>query len=277
MKARPTLLAAESVSGHPAHDPCRRAPCPGEFPTRPSMSGPRYIKFDTLSLHAGQQPDPATGARATPIYQNDVLRLPRFRPCRGAVQCRAARPRVLAHHQSPPPRCSRSGSPRSKAGSGRSPPRAGRRRCTSRSRPSSGAGEHVVASSALYGGSAQPALVHLAALRHRDDVRRSARPRRISGRHSSRDPARVQRDPRQSGSRRTRRPRRLGGRTRCGAAAARGFHVHYALPHAPVRSRRGPRLPTPRRSSSAATESPSAACSSTAAPSTGTPPAGSRP
>ncbi|SEO45500.1 O-acetylhomoserine aminocarboxypropyltransferase [Aquisalimonas asiatica] len=32
-----------------------------------STSGP--FSFDTLSLHAGQQPDPATGARATPIYQ----------------------------------------------------------------------------------------------------------------------------------------------------------------------------------------------------------------
>jgi O-acetylhomoserine (thiol)-lyase len=33
------------------------------------MPEPKYLKFDTLSLHAGQQPDPATGARATPIYQ----------------------------------------------------------------------------------------------------------------------------------------------------------------------------------------------------------------
>ncbi|MBI2312610.1 MAG: O-acetylhomoserine aminocarboxypropyltransferase [Betaproteobacteria bacterium] len=33
------------------------------------MAGPRYLHFDTLSLHAGAQPDPATGARATPIYQ----------------------------------------------------------------------------------------------------------------------------------------------------------------------------------------------------------------
>src|SRR5512145_2878441 len=33
------------------------------------MPAPRYLSFDTLSLHAGQQPDPATGARATPIYQ----------------------------------------------------------------------------------------------------------------------------------------------------------------------------------------------------------------
>ncbi len=33
------------------------------------MPAPRYLGFDTLSLHAGQQPDPTTGARATPIFQ----------------------------------------------------------------------------------------------------------------------------------------------------------------------------------------------------------------
>lgn len=32
------------------------------------MSGPHYLKFDTLSLHAGAAPDPTTGARATPIH-----------------------------------------------------------------------------------------------------------------------------------------------------------------------------------------------------------------
>ena len=32
--------------------------------------GPRTTGFDTLTLHAGQQPDPVTGARATPIYQS---------------------------------------------------------------------------------------------------------------------------------------------------------------------------------------------------------------
>ncbi len=30
----------------------------------------RHIEFDTLMLHAGQRPDPATGARATPLYQS---------------------------------------------------------------------------------------------------------------------------------------------------------------------------------------------------------------
>ena len=33
------------------------------------MTKPKTFKFDTMSLHAGQRPDPATGARATPIYQ----------------------------------------------------------------------------------------------------------------------------------------------------------------------------------------------------------------
>src|SRR5947209_20265958 len=33
------------------------------------MTKPRKIHLDTLALHAGARPDPATGARATPIYQ----------------------------------------------------------------------------------------------------------------------------------------------------------------------------------------------------------------
>jgi O-acetylhomoserine (thiol)-lyase len=33
------------------------------------MAEPGAFKFDTLTLHAGQQPDPTTGARAVPIYQ----------------------------------------------------------------------------------------------------------------------------------------------------------------------------------------------------------------
>ena len=34
------------------------------------MTKPRTTHFDTLTLHAGARPDPATGARATPIYQS---------------------------------------------------------------------------------------------------------------------------------------------------------------------------------------------------------------
>src|SRR3979411_3337200 len=34
-----------------------------------NMPAPRPPAFETISLHAGQHPDPVTGARAVPIYQ----------------------------------------------------------------------------------------------------------------------------------------------------------------------------------------------------------------
>ena len=37
------------------------------------MADPSYLRFDTLSLHAGSRPDPTTGARATPIYQSTAF------------------------------------------------------------------------------------------------------------------------------------------------------------------------------------------------------------
>ncbi|HVO88747.1 MAG TPA: O-acetylhomoserine aminocarboxypropyltransferase [Casimicrobiaceae bacterium] len=40
------------------------------------MTKPKTHRFDTLSLHAGAQPDPATGARATPIYQSTSFVFP---------------------------------------------------------------------------------------------------------------------------------------------------------------------------------------------------------
>ena len=40
------------------------------------MAGPKYVGFDTLSLHGGQQPDPTTGARAVPIYQSTSFVFP---------------------------------------------------------------------------------------------------------------------------------------------------------------------------------------------------------
>src|SRR6187551_2345595 len=40
------------------------------------MTKPKTIHPDTLALHAGAQPDPATGARATPIYQTSSFVFP---------------------------------------------------------------------------------------------------------------------------------------------------------------------------------------------------------
>ena len=38
--------------------------------------GPRPVGFETQALHAGQSPDPTTGARATPIYQSAAFVFP---------------------------------------------------------------------------------------------------------------------------------------------------------------------------------------------------------
>src|SRR5215468_8273792 len=35
----------------------------------PEVDSDHIFGFDTLSVHAGQRPDPVTGARAVPIYQ----------------------------------------------------------------------------------------------------------------------------------------------------------------------------------------------------------------
>ena len=44
--------------------------------TNSKHRGPQGMGFDTLSLHAGQVPDPTTGARATPIYQSAAFVFP---------------------------------------------------------------------------------------------------------------------------------------------------------------------------------------------------------
>ena len=40
------------------------------------MVDPDFLRFDTLSLHAGQRPDPTTGARAVPIYYTTSYSFP---------------------------------------------------------------------------------------------------------------------------------------------------------------------------------------------------------
>ncbi len=40
------------------------------------MSAPSYPRIETLAVHAGQSPDPATGARAVPIYQTSSFVFP---------------------------------------------------------------------------------------------------------------------------------------------------------------------------------------------------------
>ena len=199
-------------------------------------------------IHQLRHPEPARRAASRsghrrprdPDLPDHVLRLPRLRSRRGAVQRRAARPRLLAHHQSHHRGARgagrgarrRSRGHRHRERTGRDAPRDRHHRGGGRARR-----RFVRALRRL----AQPALLHPAPLRHRDDVRRPAQPRRVSRRHPPRDPAGVRRDPRQPRPRRPRHPGRRRGRARRGPAAPPRLDVHHAVPAASVRSRRGPR------------------------------------
>ena len=55
------------------------------------MAAPSPPDFDTLALHAGQHPDPVSGARAVPIYETTSYVFAERRSGRGPVQPGARR------------------------------------------------------------------------------------------------------------------------------------------------------------------------------------------
>jgi O-acetylhomoserine (thiol)-lyase len=57
------------IVGATRSPPCRTPQQSHKKPKEPSMSEPKQRQFATLAVHAGQSPDPATGALAVPIYQ----------------------------------------------------------------------------------------------------------------------------------------------------------------------------------------------------------------
>ena len=107
--------------------------------------------FRTRAVHAGNRPDPATGARAVPIYQTtsfvfedaadaaDLFALQKY----GNIYTRIANPTVAAFEE-------RMAS--LEGGIGRWRRRAGRPPSCSTFTALAGAGDHIVASAALYGG-----------------------------------------------------------------------------------------------------------------------------
>ena len=69
-------------------------------PHEDAMPAPKPPAFETLSLHAGQHPDPVTRSRAVPIYQTTSYVFDDADHAAGAVQPRACRPHLHAHLQS---------------------------------------------------------------------------------------------------------------------------------------------------------------------------------
>ncbi len=79
------------------------------------MSAERKPGFNTLAIHAGAHPDPATGARATPIYQTTSYVFENVDHAAALFNLETFG-NIYTRITNPPRPCSRSGSQRSKAG-----------------------------------------------------------------------------------------------------------------------------------------------------------------
>ena len=67
------------------------------------MSGftPEEYGFETLAIHAGQEPDPATGAVVTPIYQTSTFALSAVGEHKGYEYSRSGNPTRTALETAP--------------------------------------------------------------------------------------------------------------------------------------------------------------------------------
>ena len=192
------------------------------------MTTPSAPRFDTLSLHAGQRPDPATGARAVPIYQTTSYVFDDTEHAAVAVQSGAGRAHLFAHLQPD----------RGRAGGAHLGARRRRRRGRHRQRPGGAAPGHRHADGRgrAYRGVvahlrrlAQHVHAHAAALRHHHHARRSARSRELRRGHHRQDAPRLRRDARQSGAGGAGHRRRRRRRPQAWPAAADRFHLRHAL------------------------------------------------
>ncbi len=116
------------------------------------MAGPRFPALDTLAVHAGQSPDPATGARAVPIYQSASFVFPDTETAAslfnleraGHVYSRISNPTLSVLEER---MAALEGAPAAIATA------SGQAALHLAIATLMGAGSHIVASSALYGGS----------------------------------------------------------------------------------------------------------------------------
>ncbi len=238
---------------------------------------PKLLKFDTLALHAGQRPDPATGARAVPIYQTTSYVFTDADQAASLVQPGAGRAHLFAHLQ-PHDRGAR-GAARSARGRGRR----GRDRerpggAASGDRDPDGRGRpHRLLQVALWR-QHQSVQAHPAPLRHRP---------RPSSIRAIQPPSPPRSGPRPGSC--SARPSAIPA-SRCSTSPGVAEVAHDARPAAPDRQHLRDALPLPavraraptwscirRPSGWAAMASRSAASWSTAAASTGRHPANSRP
>ncbi len=181
--------------------------------------------FETKQIHAGAQPDPATGARATPIYQTTSYVFRDTEHAANLFAPRRARQHLHPDHEPDPGRRSSSASPRSKAASRRCALSSGQAAETVAILNLAQAGDHIVSSPSLYGGTYNLFQLHAAEARHRGHLRRGPRrPRRVAGGGPAEHQGVLRRDHRQPAEQRPRHPRRRRRRARGRRAADRRQH-----------------------------------------------------
>ena len=157
----------------------------------------KLLRPDTLALHAGQRPDPATGARAVPIYQTTSYVFPDADQAASLFNLERAG-HIYSRISNPTIRGARGARRRARGRGRRGRDRERPGGAASRDRDADGRGRpHRRLEVALWR-QHQPAEAHPAALRHRDDLRRPARSAGLRRGDPSRDPPRVRRDDRQS-------------------------------------------------------------------------------
>src|SRR5947207_9167916 len=116
------------------------------------MAAPRSLQFDTLSLHAGQRPDPVTGARATPIYLSTSFGF-RDSDHAAALFNMERSGHVYSRISNPTNAVLEERIAALEGGSGAIATASGQAALHLAIATIAGAGSHIVASSALYGGS----------------------------------------------------------------------------------------------------------------------------
>ena len=206
------------------------------------MSQPKPTHFDTLSVHAGARPDPATGARATPIYQTTSFVFPDSEPAAALFNMERAG-HVYSRISNPTNAVLEERIAALEGGVGAIATASGQAALHLAIATLMGAGAHIVASAALYGGSHN--LLDYTLPRFGIETT-FVDPRDLDawrGRDPPEHAAAVRRDARQSRARRARHPAGRRARARGRAAAAGRFDVHHAVPDAAVRARRRPGVP----------------------------------
>jgi O-acetylhomoserine (thiol)-lyase len=160
------------------------------------MADPKLFRFETLSLHAGQRPDPTTGARAVPIYQTTSYV---FRDVETPRRCSTSSASAISIRGSPtrPSPCWEERVAALEGGVGAVATASGHAALHLAIATLMGAGSHIVASSALYGGSVN-LFRHYRRASPSRRVRAAARFRRLQAGDPARDAADLRRDHRQS-------------------------------------------------------------------------------